>query len=317
MYTVYQIINNINQKSYVGSSIQVIKRWKKHKDISQNPNHKYYNYPLYQAFRKYGIENFTFKILKDDFNSIEEMQQYEQEMIIYYDCLHQGYNQTLSTNQALIARENLQKHIQQISKKCAKVDNHNNIIEIYSSYHDAYRKNFAISTDQDIDAYVSHLREVCKGIRYNYKDLIFRDLDENDQVIIPKQIARPRCSPIYCYNLLTEEETYFSSVSEAAAAITNNDRHRISACAQGDIRYSIVHNCIFRYLDIDGNIQEPSNGPTIEDKIQDFNKKYPEINGERHSIAEWSQIYNINVATVRARLRTGDDIITALTKTVR
>lgn len=31
----------------------------------------------------------------------------------------------------------------------------------------------------------------------------------------------------------------------------------------------------------------------------------------------WSQIYNINVATVRARLRTGDDIITALTKTVR
>ena len=61
-------------------------------------------------------------------------------MIIAHNTLSpNGYNQTLFTHSNNIASENAQKHIEKISKKCALVDNYNNIIETYNSYHTAAR----------------------------------------------------------------------------------------------------------------------------------------------------------------------------------
>ena len=70
MYSVYKITNLINQKGYIGSSTKVEKRWQQHKNDAFNANNEKYNYPLYQAFRKYGLENFSFIILKNDFDSV-------------------------------------------------------------------------------------------------------------------------------------------------------------------------------------------------------------------------------------------------------
>lgn len=55
MFTVYKITNKINNKCYIGSSIRTEKRWKQHINASNNLNSPHYNYPLYQAFRKYGL----------------------------------------------------------------------------------------------------------------------------------------------------------------------------------------------------------------------------------------------------------------------
>ena len=66
MNVVYKITNLVNQKSYIGSSVRVEKRWQQHKNDAFNPNNEKYNYPLYQAFRKYGLENFSFNVLKDE-----------------------------------------------------------------------------------------------------------------------------------------------------------------------------------------------------------------------------------------------------------
>ncbi len=92
MFTVYKITNKINNKCYIGSSIRVEMRWKQHINPSKEKNNSGYNYPLYKAFRKYGIDNFNFEILKDDFETIEEMQRYEKEMIIFYNSYNNGYN---------------------------------------------------------------------------------------------------------------------------------------------------------------------------------------------------------------------------------
>ena len=70
MFSVYKITNTINNKCYIGSSIHPAKRWRQHINLAQNPNSSGYNYPLYKAFRKYGIEQFTFEILRDDFESV-------------------------------------------------------------------------------------------------------------------------------------------------------------------------------------------------------------------------------------------------------
>ena len=129
MNAVYKITNLINQKQYIGSSVRVEKRWQQHKNDAFNSKNKKYNYPLYQAFRKYGIQNFAFEIIKDNFNTIEEMQQYEQDMIIKNHTLTpNGYNQTIQTNSNNIASENTQKYIKKISKKCALVNQNNHVI---------------------------------------------------------------------------------------------------------------------------------------------------------------------------------------------
>ena len=59
---IYKITNNLNGKCYVGQSIDIYKRWREHKNAAYQ-NHQFAK-PLYRAFRKYGIENFTFEILQ-------------------------------------------------------------------------------------------------------------------------------------------------------------------------------------------------------------------------------------------------------------
>lgn len=61
---VYLIINKINNRKYVGSSSNIYKRWRTHINNSKSVTSKYYDYPLYTDFRKYGINNFEFVILE-------------------------------------------------------------------------------------------------------------------------------------------------------------------------------------------------------------------------------------------------------------
>jgi len=65
--------------------------------------------------RKYGLENFSFEILKEKFQSIEEMEDYEQKMIIFYDSKNNGYNQTEYTHCALRDPELKKKYLKSIS----------------------------------------------------------------------------------------------------------------------------------------------------------------------------------------------------------
>lgn len=62
---IYKITNQINQKSYIGQSTDILGRWRHHKSSSKNEISAAYNYPLQRAFRKYGIENFSFEILEE------------------------------------------------------------------------------------------------------------------------------------------------------------------------------------------------------------------------------------------------------------
>jgi group I intron endonuclease len=66
MHYIYIIKNIINGKMYVGQTINLIARWSCHKYNSNT-----YNYPIYLAMRKYGIENFQF-IPVENFNTQPE-----------------------------------------------------------------------------------------------------------------------------------------------------------------------------------------------------------------------------------------------------
>lgn len=61
---IYKIENLINHKVYIGQSKDVYKRLRQHIRSSKYNNHGY----LYNAIRKYGIENFSFEILIETYD---------------------------------------------------------------------------------------------------------------------------------------------------------------------------------------------------------------------------------------------------------
>ena len=87
---IYVITNQINQKQYVGqTSFSIEERFKQHiKDSS-----KYLNRPLYKAFNKYGIENFS--IAKIEECPDEALFEREKYWIKELNTYHFGYNATL------------------------------------------------------------------------------------------------------------------------------------------------------------------------------------------------------------------------------
>lgn len=88
---IYKITNKINGHAYIGQSIDIENRWIRHK-WSAFHEECCREYPLYRAFRKYGIENFTFEIV--ELCDREELQAKEQYYIKLYNTFIDGYNQT-------------------------------------------------------------------------------------------------------------------------------------------------------------------------------------------------------------------------------
>lgn len=86
---IYKITNTINGKNYIGQSIDIEDRWRKHR----TPDKSCLEYPLYRAFKKYGYSNFSFDILEEC--TREELNDKEIYYIEYYDSFGKsGYNAT-------------------------------------------------------------------------------------------------------------------------------------------------------------------------------------------------------------------------------
>ncbi len=103
---IYKITNNINQKCYIGCSKNIEHRWIAHKSESILEYNPQYNYSIHKAFRKYGIDNFSFEIV--ELCTESELFDKEQYYIQYYDSYNNGYNETLGgdTGPALIGENN-------------------------------------------------------------------------------------------------------------------------------------------------------------------------------------------------------------------
>lgn len=94
---IYSIKNLINNKIYIGMSVNVEERWSRHKTLFKKGGGLEANKPLYLAFQKYGIENFAFDIIEKC--SPEELSEKEKYYIKKYDCCildgyDKGYNLT-------------------------------------------------------------------------------------------------------------------------------------------------------------------------------------------------------------------------------
>lgn len=89
---IYKITNKVNGKIYIGKTVRSLdKRWKEHCQSSRKTQCE--KRPLYEAMKKYGIENFEFSLIEEcDENILSEKEKY---WIEYYGSFKNGYNATI------------------------------------------------------------------------------------------------------------------------------------------------------------------------------------------------------------------------------
>ena len=92
MSKIYKIINDINDKVYVGKTMNTIeKRFKEHCADSTRRDEE--NRPLYRAMNKYGIEHFSIHLIEECAD--EDASVREQYWIGFYKGYTEGYNATI------------------------------------------------------------------------------------------------------------------------------------------------------------------------------------------------------------------------------
>lgn len=249
MYQVYKITNKINGMVYIGSSTNVERRWRQHKEASFNKKDHHYNYPLMIAFRKYGINNFTFEIINTLYTK-EEMIKVEHDQIVKENCVVPfGYNQTENTNTPMfdptVVKKVTDTKRKKYGKRVCEIDMNNNIICVWNSLAEAGEKTglnrFKISN-------------VCNGIRLTTGNRIFRFLDKENKIIIPEkrinQVQNNRIiktsRKVGAYNINNELVASFDSL-QLAAQFCEGSSSRISAVCKG--KRNTHKNYIWRYLD--------------------------------------------------------------------
>ena len=87
---VYSIMNLVNNKRYIGQSVDVYVRWGNHKSALRNNRHG--NKHLQNAWNTYGEDNFNFEVLSVcDIDTIDKIEQY---YIKLFDTINPefGYN---------------------------------------------------------------------------------------------------------------------------------------------------------------------------------------------------------------------------------
>lgn len=92
MIGIYKIVNKTSNKIYVGSSVDVKRRWSQH--ISQLRSGKHQNQHLQFSWNKYGEDSFDFVIVEEcplDMDFIIEREQFWVDSLKSYDGVF-GYN---------------------------------------------------------------------------------------------------------------------------------------------------------------------------------------------------------------------------------
>lgn len=94
MQGIYLITNKLNNQKYIGQSKNISARWSAHRRNANNKKEFKSCSKLYNAFEKYGVDNFIFSVIEEvkDPNKLTKREIY---WIKFYNTIESGYNSML------------------------------------------------------------------------------------------------------------------------------------------------------------------------------------------------------------------------------
>lgn len=152
MIGIYKITNKVNRKCYIGQSINIKQRWKNHKKDAFWKGGPDYEYPLYRAIRKHGIESFSFEIIEEcDVGQLNEKE-------IYYIAFYQSNKREFGYNQ--------NKGGQLNSHSCKLTDD--KVVQIIHRLRNTFDTAEVICKDFGVGA--TTIRDINRGDKYYRED---------------------------------------------------------------------------------------------------------------------------------------------------
>lgn len=114
---IYCFTNKINQKKYIGQSLNIEKRYKEHKTRYTKPSSSMYSSIFYQALRKYGFDCFDFSVIDQcDNYTREDLNILEQYYIKEYNTYYNGYNMNYGGDSVYVSHKLSLKEVEKIKK---------------------------------------------------------------------------------------------------------------------------------------------------------------------------------------------------------
>lgn len=196
---IYKIVNKVNNKCYIGQTIRHYgQRWRNHRSETFNVNSAKYDYPLYRAIRKYGLENFDFIIIEECNNKI--LTEREIYWTKYYNSVNNGYNQQYGT----LFKDSIHTDI-----------NKELILSLF-----ILKKSIA-----DIKLETGYSKDIIRGVLYNagYNST---ETKNNGRKVQARKISKP----VSQYDLKDNFIATFSSISEASKLTGVNGSHISAVC---------------------------------------------------------------------------------------
>ena len=148
MATIYKITNNISGLYYIGKTIRPVQiRWKEHlHDFEIYKSEKKTSIPLYNAFKKDGINNFTFEVIETNIPE-EQINEKEKYYINLYDSKvhHKGYNIANGGDGGRTWSKLTDLEVEQIIQQLQDINNLNSLTQIGEKYDVSVRTIIAIN----------------------------------------------------------------------------------------------------------------------------------------------------------------------------
>jgi len=111
---IYKITNTINDKMYIGSSIDIQGRWREHKNDLKNDKH--HSQHLQRAWNKYNGKNFVFSIIEEcEREETLNREQYYLDLYKSYDSKF-GYNMSHDALAPMMGRKFSEKSKKKLSE---------------------------------------------------------------------------------------------------------------------------------------------------------------------------------------------------------
>jgi group I intron endonuclease len=138
---IYKILNTINNKIYIGSAIDIKKRWRDHKWYLKK--NKHHNLHLQSSWNKYGENSFEFSILLEC--TVDQLLILEKEEIKKYNSFNKNYGYNVNDPEhKFLNRKHTEKTKQILSYQ--KLGNKNPMFGKCGIKHPKFNKKMSIES---------------------------------------------------------------------------------------------------------------------------------------------------------------------------